>query len=228
MKTKAYKLNSIKIAVLLLVAACFYLNPALKHFAFTSAELLKQHNFAGLREFILTYTVWAPAMSILLIILQSLIPVMPGLALTIINAWIFGWQWGMVYTWIGALLGAILDFGIARWYGKSLVTHFFYGRYYEKVDGFLARNGVFAVFVTRLIPFIPFKVVSYGAGFTSMPLLKFAVATAIGQSPAIIIYSVLGFNILHSWPHTLLITGLLVAFGLIAYYYKDKIQDLLK
>ncbi|MCE5284732.1 MAG: TVP38/TMEM64 family protein [Pelosinus sp.] len=228
MKTKPYQLNIIKIGVLLLLAICYYLSPGLKKFVHTGLILLEQHNFAGLRAFILTYEIWAPVVSILLMILQSLIPVMPGLALTIINAWIFGWQWGMIYTWIGALCGAILDFGLAQWYGRPLLEHFCYGRYYKNIDCFLERNGVFAVFVTRLIPFIPFKIISYGAGLTSMPIIRFAIATAVGQTPAIVLYSLLGHNILHSWPRTLLITSFLLGIGILAYYYKDKILKYLK
>lgn len=224
---KAEKLNSLKIGVLLLTVACFYFNPALKNFAVTGITLVEEHNFAGLRAFILTFHIWAPVISILLMILQSLIPLMPGLALTIINAWIFG-AWGILYTWVGALLGAVLDFGIARWYGRPLIEQFFYGRYYQKIDIFLQQNGVFAVFVSRLIPFVPFKIISYAAGFTTMSLAKFAFATAAGQTPAIVLYSLLGHNILHSWPYMFLVTGFLLAIGIVVYYYRDKIQRCLK
>jgi uncharacterized membrane protein YdjX (TVP38/TMEM64 family) len=225
---KARKLFLLKISVLVLLAIGYWECPGLKTFVIKGIALLRQHDFAGLREFILTYEVWAPVMSILLMVLQSLVPFMPGLALTIINAWIFGWQLGMVYTWIGALLGAVLDFGITRWYGRPLMEEFFYGRYYKKLDCFLAENGVFAVFVTRLIPFLPFKIISYSAGFTSMPVLRFGLATAVGQTPAIVLYSILGRNIVHSWPMMLLMTFFLLGIGLFAYHYKDKIQGYLK
>lgn len=225
---KINKLNIIKIGVLVMIAACFYLSTGLQNFIYTSIALLRQHNLTGLRNFILTYEIWAPVMCISLMVLQTLIPIMPGLALTIVNAWIFGWQWGMIYTWLGAELGAILDFGIARWYGRPLLEQLTYGRYFKSVDGFLQQNGVFAVFAARLIPVVPFKIVSYSAGFSSMSLLKFSLATAIGQTPAIVLYSLLGHNILHNWPLVLLMTGLLLSIGIFVYYYKNKILSYLK
>lgn len=222
-KTKGY-LTIIKIGVVVLFIALYYLCPGLKTFTLTGLSLLKQHDYQGLREFILSYGIWAPLMSILLMVLQSLVPFMPGIAITIINSWIFGWKLGIVYTWLGALCGALVDFLLARWYGRPMAAHFFYGRFYKNIDYFLENHGVFAVFVTRLIPLVPFKVISYGAGFTAMPLVKYTIATAVGQTPAIVLYSFLGHNILRSWPHTLLFTLVLLVIGGLVYYHREKIQ----
>jgi uncharacterized membrane protein YdjX (TVP38/TMEM64 family) len=40
------------------------------------------------------------------------------------------------------------------------------------------------VFVTRLVPFISFDVVSYAAGLTPLAAWRFAVATLAGMTPA--------------------------------------------
>lgn len=46
--------------------------------------------------------------------------------------------------------------------------------------------------IARLLPFISFDLVSYGAGLTSMKFIPFFVATGIGQLPATIVYSYVG------------------------------------
>jgi len=53
------------------------------------------------------------------------------------------------------------------------------------------------VFVSRLIPFISFDVISYGAGLTRMSLWKFSVATFFGMLPMTFLFAYYGsiFNI---------------------------------
>jgi uncharacterized membrane protein YdjX (TVP38/TMEM64 family) len=155
---------------------------------------------------------------------QSTIPLVPGLAVTITNAWIFGWQYGALYSWLGALLGAILDFGIARWYGRPVVERFVKCRHLDVTDRFFQRHGVLAVFITRLTPVIPFKVISYGAGLTNISICHFVLATAIGQTPAIVLYSILGQNLTRSLHWTVAITSLLIGLGVLAYCYRDQIE----
>ncbi|AJQ27410.1 TVP38/TMEM64 family protein [Pelosinus fermentans] len=214
-----YRLGVLVIAVI----GYFYL-PGIQEFFESGFSLLWDRDFDGLRQFILSYGFWAPMCSILLMTLQSLIPFVPGLAITITNAWVFGWQYGAVYSWLGALLGACLDFAIARWYGRPIVEKFINNKYLKLTDAFLRKHGIFAVFITRLTPIIPFKVISYGVGLTTLSFCQFAIATAIGQAPAILIYSVIGQNLTHSVRATVIITSLLLAIGAFGYYFSEDIE----
>jgi uncharacterized membrane protein YdjX (TVP38/TMEM64 family) len=163
-----------------------------QEFVATGIGYLHHRDFEGLRAFILSYGLWAPLTSIALMTVQSMVPLVPGLAITITNAWIFGWEHGALYSWIGAMAGATLDFGIARWYGRPFVERFVRAKYLDLTDQFFKRHGVLAVFVTRLTPVVPFKVISYGAGLTAITFRQYALATGVGQTPAIVLYSFLG------------------------------------
>jgi len=214
-----------KIGVVVLVAIMYCFSPGFQDFLKAGMSYLWYRDFEGLREFILGYGQWAPVMSIGLIVIQSLFPVVPGLLITITNAWIFGWQHGSFYSWVGALLAAILDFGIARWYGRAAIEGFVSHKYLTMSDVFLKRYGVVAIFITRLLPIIPFKIVSYGAGLTTMSLSRFVFATAVGQAPAIVLYSILGHNIRHHI-HTIIgIVSVFVVMGVIVYYYREPIKN---
>lgn len=215
-----------RLTVLLLAAVAYHFLPCVNLFVDTGISYLKQRDFDGLRVFILAYGVWAPITSILLMTLQSMVPLVPGLAVTVTNAWIFGWQWGAVYSWLGALSGASLDFGIARWYGRPLVEKIIMSRQLDLFDEFFKKHGIIAVFITRLTPIVPFKVVSYGAGLTTISLGQFAFATGVGQSPAIILYSMLGQNLVKNFLATILITVVLIVTGLMAYRYRDALENL--
>ncbi|MCX7780365.1 MAG: TVP38/TMEM64 family protein [Negativicutes bacterium] len=217
----------LKVFVLVLAAAAYYLLPGLQEFIASGIGYLRLRDFEGLRQFILSYGVWAPITSIALMTLQSAVPLVPGIAITITNAWIFGWVYGAVYSWTGALLGATLDFGIARWYGRPVVERFVNPKYLCITDKFFHRHGILAVFITRLTPVIPFKVVSYGAGLTALSLPEYLAATGIGQTPAIILYSFLGQNLTRSIKAVVAVTSLLIAAGALVYYYREAIEKCL-
>lgn len=219
--TKSYV---VKIGVLALALAAYFYLPGIQEFISSGVVYLRLRNFEGLRQFILSYGVWAPVTSISLMAIQSMVPFVPGIAITITNAWIFGWELGACYSWIGALLGAAIDFGIARWYGRPVVERFINGKMLDKADGFFKKNGVLAVFITRLTPIVPFKVISYGAGLTQMPFSRFAVATGVGQTPAIVLYSFIGQNLTRSLRATVTVTSLLMILGITAYYYRDRLE----
>ncbi len=206
------------------VAAYFFV-PGVQEFVATGVGYLRHRDFEGLRLFILAYGMWAPVTSIALMTVQSMVPLVPGLAITITNAWVFGWECGALYSWIGALAGALLDFGIARWYGRPVVEKFVRSKYLDLTDQFFKRHGVLAVFVTRLTPVIPFKVISYGAGLTAITLRQYVLATGIGQTPAIVLYSFLGQHLTRSIRWAILITTALIIASFLVYYYRNEIEQ---
>ncbi|AIF51955.1 TVP38/TMEM64 family protein [Pelosinus sp. UFO1] len=216
-----------RVGVLVVAAIAYFYIPGIREFFENGVTYLKRRNLDGLRQFILDYGVWAPICSIMLMTLQSLVPFVPGLVITIANAWIFGWAFGAIYSWVGALLGASLDFAIARWYGRPVVEKFITGKYLKMIDLYLRKHGIWVVFITRLTPIIPFKVVSYGVGLTTLSFCRFVIATAIGQAPAIILYSVIGQNLTRNISITILITSLLVVIGAILFHYREEIEKII-
>jgi uncharacterized membrane protein YdjX (TVP38/TMEM64 family) len=223
-QTAGSKIYFLKFGALGLAVAAYHLLPGVREFILAGLAYLESRNFEGLRLFILSYGIWAPITTIALMTIQSLVPFVPGIVITITNAWIFGWQYGAVYSWVGALLGAMLDFGIARWYGRPVVERFIKHKYLDWTDRFFKRYGVLAVFITRLTPIVPFKVISYGAGLTAITACQYALATGIGQTPAIVLYSLLGQHLTRSLRAAVGITSLLIILGILAYYYRDTIE----
>ena len=189
------KARIFKVSIPIFIFLCYYFIPAFQSFTAESFRYLREYNFHGLKDYLLSYGKLAPIVSVLLMILQSVVPFVPGVLMTITNAWLFGWIMGSMYSGIGALLGAVLDFYIARWYGKSCFEYMAGERYVRKLDYYVQKHGAMAVFVTRLMPIIPFKVISYSAGLSKMNVRLFIMVTFLGQMPAIILYSILGENI---------------------------------
>ncbi|TDA67552.1 MAG: TVP38/TMEM64 family protein [Clostridia bacterium] len=125
-------------------------------------------------------------------VLQALVLPLPAFIITFTNAWLYGWAWGAALSWSGAMLAALLCYGLARWFGRPLVESLVGGRNLAAADAFFTRYGAQAVLITRLIPVISFDLVSYAAGLTSVGLWTFFWATGLGQLPATLVYSYVG------------------------------------
>lgn len=91
--------------------------------------------------------------------------------------------WGTVYVLIGAELGAMIAFGLARVLGYEALHRRFGDRLEFGLMGSQTALMV-TVFVTRLLPFLSFDLVSYAAGLTPITVWRFALATLAGIVPA--------------------------------------------
>ncbi|WP_251859619.1 TVP38/TMEM64 family protein [Clostridium sp. Marseille-Q2269] len=176
--------------------------------------ILKNVDVDLVRGYILGYGIWAPIVSFLLMVLQSIVAPLPAFIITFANAGIFGWVKGAILSWASAMVGAALCFYIAKFLGRDVVEKLTSKTALKKIDGFFDKYGKYAVLIARLLPFISFDIVSYAAGLTSMGFLEFFIATGIGQLPATIIYSYIG-SMLTGTAKTF-VMGLLILFALTA------------
>lgn len=144
------------------------------------------------RGYILSFGIWAPVISFLLMIFQSVAAPLPAFLITFANASLFGWVKGAILSWSSAMAGAVLCFYIAKFYGREVVEKFTTKYALENIDQFFDEYGKYAILIARLLPFISFDIVSYAAGLTSIGFWSFFWATGLGQLPATIIYSYVG------------------------------------
>jgi uncharacterized membrane protein YdjX (TVP38/TMEM64 family) len=164
----------------------------LQVFLHQAIRLLGQGDVEALKTFLLSFGVWAPVVSFLLMVLQSLIAPLPAFVLTLTNGLVFGQFWGATLSWGSAMVGAALCFGLSRIFGHRLVKRLVSPSGLARADTFFVRYGKHAVLVARLLPWISFDLVSYGAGLTPMGFWGFWSMTGIGQLPATLFYTYLG------------------------------------
>ena len=107
----------------------------------------------------------------------------PSAPIALVSGAVYGHTWGTVYIVFGALIGAIIAFTIARLVGREVVSRFT-GQI--SVPSWIGSQNsmMITVLLSRLIPFISFDLISYGAGLTNIKLWRFSVATLIGLMPA--------------------------------------------
>ena len=115
----------------------------------------------------------------------------PGAIPSAASGLLFGTALGTVLTVTGATIGATLAFLIGRRLGRAQVERIA-GERTERLDAWLERRGFVAVLYARLVPLVPFNVLNYAAGLTSIRTRDYVVATAIGTVPGSFAFTALG------------------------------------
>lgn len=192
MKQKKKKSLILKIGVLLLIIGIYLFVGPVNRFINQMIFYLSMLNLESLKQYILSFGIWAPIISFILMILQSVAAPLPAFLITFANAALFGWVKGALLSWTSAMAGAALCFYIARFLGRDTVEKLTSKFAIDSVDVFFNKYGKHTILIARLLPFISFDLVSYAAGLTSMSFVSFFIATGIGQLPATIIYSYVG------------------------------------
>jgi uncharacterized membrane protein YdjX (TVP38/TMEM64 family) len=138
---------------------------------------------AKLQERIIRLGLLGPLTVIGLMAGAIIISPLPSAPIALAAGAAFGHTWGTIYILIGAETGALVAFTISRLLGYD-VLHRWLGKRIS-LNPLGGQNTLMAiVFMSRLVPFISFDLVSYAAGLTSLSLWRFAVATLGGIIPA--------------------------------------------
>lgn len=143
-----------------------------------------------LRDRVENAGVWGVVIFVLVYAALALTP-FPASALTVASGLLFGLVTGVIVVAVAATLGAWIAFLIARWLGRDGVSRLDWKRV-ASIDSMLARRGLAAVLIVRLIPLFPFALVNYAAGLSAVRQRDYVIGTGIGILPATIGYAALG------------------------------------
>lgn len=157
----------------------------------------------GLRNWILSFGFWAPLIYIIIYTVRPLI-FFPASVLSIAGGLAFGAWLGTLYTIIGATLGAMLSFIVAKNLGKSLVRKEWSGNA-KKIQAQMEQNGFLYVLLFRLIPVINFDLISYMAAIAKVRFVAFTLATLIGIIPGTFAYNFLGSSFISGNPKIIIL-----------------------
>jgi uncharacterized membrane protein YdjX (TVP38/TMEM64 family) len=104
---------------------------------------------------------------------------------------LFGTAGGTAVALAAIVLGAVTQMSISRRLAGDAAAHLLPARV-RRFDDFIARRGFWAVFYMRLTPGIPYNLVNYGAGLTSLKVGAMAAGTAVGGAPRAFAWAALG------------------------------------
>lgn len=110
---------------LLAVAALLALLAATYWLLHETGALSTILNGAELRERIAQMGTWGPLMVISLMVLTILVSPIPSAPIAMAAGAAYGHVWGTLYVLLGAEIGALAAFGVARWLGGETLQRWF-------------------------------------------------------------------------------------------------------
>jgi len=135
-----------------------------------------------LRDWIQSTGSIAPLLYIGLLALAIVIPPIPSIPLDLAAGLTFGLFWGTVYTLLGAELGGLIAFLLARHLGRPWLARHLSARAMRTIDTTAEdRLGGLGLGLMRLLPVFDFDLVSYAAGLTLLSTRCYALATFLGM-----------------------------------------------
>lgn len=143
-----------------------------------------------LKDFISGFNHSAWLIFIFIQIVQTIIPIIPG-ALTIpVGVVIFGPALGFLYNYIGIMIGSVINFLLARHYGKNLVLTLVgrknYTKFMKKMNGGYAFERIFTF--GMFFPFSPADFLCYMAGLSNMKFKKYLIILSLGKPLTLFLY----------------------------------------
>ncbi len=147
-----------------------------------------------LRQFAASYRVLLPLIYLAVWTVGPLF--MPGLPITLAGGVLFGPIWGVVYTAIGATLGAGFVFLVARYLARDWVAAKLAGTRLMTLDHKVAQHGWKIVAFTRLIPVFSFSLLNYAFGVTRISFWPYLITTFVCMLPSTVAFIYFSSNLL--------------------------------
>lgn len=109
----------------------------------------------------------------------------PVTLLIAVTGIVFGPLTGSLYAIGGTLLSATVAYGLGQWLGRDTVQRVL-GTRINKLSKRIAKRGIVAMVIIRMLPVAPFTVVNVVAGASHISLRDYLIGTLLGMLPGII------------------------------------------
>lgn len=124
-------------------------------------------------------------------IVQVVIPIIPGGITVPAGVFLFGPWYGLLYNYVGIVIGSFINFYLARRYGKPFILHIVKEETYDKYIAYTKNQHKFDVFfgTAIVLPVAPDDVLCLIAGLTEMKWSTFSWIIILGKPITIAAYS---------------------------------------
>jgi uncharacterized membrane protein YdjX (TVP38/TMEM64 family) len=169
-----------------------------------------------------------PVVFVLLYVIATVL-LIPGSALTLAAGAIFGLWVGAATVIVGANLGALCSFLLAKTKLRAKVSEWAAANpKFAALDRAIGQNGFKMVTLTRLSPAFPFTLLNYLLGVTSVKTIPYVLANSLGMLPATFLYVYFGSlagdtltgaasGSASTWQFVLKIVGLLATIAVVVF-----------
>ncbi len=175
-----------------------------------------------INTFLMGLGIYGPILGCILILLESIIPILPLFVFITINFLVFGNIIGFIISWIFTVLGCLLSFYLFRKKIKNWFDHKIENNsQFQKIMKMINKIKLEQLTVIIAVPFTPAFMINIAAGLSKMPVKKFLVALLIGKIFLVLFWGFVGTSLIQSLTHPVALIKVIVL--LIIAYITSKI-----
>ncbi|WP_404408632.1 TVP38/TMEM64 family protein [Jeotgalibacillus malaysiensis] len=150
----------------------------------------------NLRELIAEYRAFGPLIGFLLPVIEAFLPFLPLVAFVVANANAYGVLFGILLSWAGASVGALMVFWLLRRFGHLRLFYFLSNqKQIRRLTTWVERHGFGPLFLLLCFPFTPSALVNVVAGLSRISIMQYMLAVVTGKLVMISTISFIGADI---------------------------------
>lgn len=169
-------------------------------------------NFADyLETFLFSLGVFAPFLACLLIIIESIVPVLPLCVFITINFYFFGKFVGFLLSWIFTCIGCYLSYTLVRKGIKTIALDTAQkSGLLQKTIKVIKNMDITNLILVIAIPFTPAFLINIAAGLSKMDKKKFIISILIGKIFMVYFWGFIGVSLIESLKNPLIIIKVVI------------------
>ena len=137
---------------------------------------------AGVRSHVKGLGVAGPLLIVALAVIHSVV-FYPAEIVDASAGFVYGFFPALALMMVGWLLSGLFCFAVGHSVARPLLDRWFGTERFERTEAAIERGGATLLLAVRLLPIVPFSLVSYAAGAARVPLWRFAWTTVVGYLP---------------------------------------------
>lgn len=124
----------------------------------------------------------------------AVVLLLPGMLLSIGAGAAYGFPIGSIVAWLGTVLGQAGAFMLGRYLLRDVVYSYMVQRIagFSTIDQNIGRDGWKLVLLLRLSPVLPYNILNYVLGVTSIDLVPYLASSAVAAVPYVCLFAYLG------------------------------------
>jgi uncharacterized membrane protein YdjX (TVP38/TMEM64 family) len=166
------------LAGVLLLAGLVAGVPALRHAAVAAVH----GETSEVREQIKSLGAAGPLIIIGLGVIHSIVPY-PAEIVNAAAGFAYGFLGGLGIVCVGWMISALICYWFGAGVARPLLARWFGAERFARYEGMVDRGGVTLLIALRLLPIVPFSLISYAAGAARVPFHRYCWTTAVGFLP---------------------------------------------
>jgi len=211
----------LSIAIVAGMAILYFTVAPVREFISEAWEVLTSGEEQKIKEWVEQFSWWGPLILVFAMMAQIFLLVIPTPLLMVVTVLAYGPYAGTVIILAAIFCASSFAYALGAYFGAPLIQRLLGEQSQKKVEGFISDYGFWAVFVTRISPFLSNDAISLVGGILHMGYWRFIGATMAGILPLTVLIAYLGENN-DRLTTGLVWVGIISLLGFIAYVWWDK------